>query len=77
MGVPQHVSISQLAEKRTLNPKVEGSTPSGDTFWRDDREAEGTRLLNGHRTKSSIEGSNPSLSVDFRFALVAQLVRNL
>ena len=43
---------------------IVGSNPIFPTqFWKDDREAEGTRLLNGHRTKSSIEGSNPSSSV--------------
>ena len=31
--------------------------------WRDGREAEGTGLLNRHRGSTSIEGSNPSLSV--------------
>src|SRR5689334_2629749 len=33
------------------------------TLWRDGREAEGTGLLNRHRGSTSIEGSNPSLSV--------------
>ncbi len=40
------------------------------TEWarRDGREAEGGGLLNRYRAKSSIEGSNPSLSASPSFA---------
>ena len=43
-------------------------------IWRDGRAAEGAPLLREYGAKSSIEGSNPSLSAN-RYAPVAQLDR--
>ena len=30
---PSQASVAQLAARRIHSPKVEGSTPSGGTFW--------------------------------------------
>jgi hypothetical protein len=52
-------------ENRCARKGTGGSNPSSsaaDEIWRDGRAAEGTRLLSEYRAKSSIEGSNPSLS---------------
>ena len=52
-----------------------GSNPiSSANNWRDDREADGARLLSECAVKGT-EGSNPSLSAETKYALVAQLDR--
>ena len=39
-----YATLAQLVELRFCKPVVVGSSPTGGSTWRDDREAEGARL---------------------------------
>lgn len=53
---------SNPSSSENTAPDPDDKRRTRNTTWRDDREAEGARLLSECRVKNLTEGSNPSLS---------------